>query len=210
MKLEVFDQKTRFESEVYVGDYTEYVKKHADCGYNGVVMKNMPLPYIASLHIHNPIHIPMVGVNFEENKEVFKRADGTTVSNCECMLVSDKSSKKGWLLLAELKYCGGSQLAVQRNLDKAFTQLESTYLHLRDVKHVFGQGEFRCAWVVSLPEHNDLVPFCSFLSEPEVLLDFKDRYGVDVFTDNNLKVVSHEYVVAMGEVRVSRSRGYAG
>ena len=55
----------------------------------------------------------------------------------------------------------------------------------------------RCAGVVSLPEHDDLVPFSSFLSEPEVLLDFKDRYGVDVFTDNNLKVVSHEYVVAM-------------
>jgi hypothetical protein len=115
------------------------------------------------------------------------------------MLVSDKSSKKGWLLLAELKYCGGSQLAVQRNLEKAFTQLESTYLYLRDVKHVFGQGEFRCAWVVSLPEHDDLVPFSSFLSEPEVLLDFKDKYGVDVFTDNNLKVVSHEYVVAKGD-----------
>lgn len=197
MKLEVFDQSTRFESEVYIGDYTEYVKTHVDCGYNGVVMKNMPLPYIASLHIHNPVHIPMIGVNFEENEEVFKRTAGTTVSNCECMLVSDKSSRKGWLLLAELKYCGGSQWAVQRNLEKAFTQLESTYLYLRDVKHVFGQGEFRCAWVVSLPEHDDLVPFSSFLSQPDVLLDYKDRYGVDVFTDNKLKVVSHEHIVAM-------------
>ena len=106
----------------------------------------------------------MLGVNFEENEEVFKRADGTTVSNCECMLVSDKSSKKGWLLLVELKYCGGSQVAVQRNLDKAFSQLESTYLHLRDVKHVFGQGEFRCVWVVSLPEHDALVPFSAMPS----------------------------------------------
>ena len=195
----MFDQRTRFESEVYIGDYTEHVKTHADCGYDGVVMKNMPIPHISSLHIHNPIHIPMQGVNFEENLKLFHKKDGTTIPNCECMLVSDKSSRKGWLLLAELKYCGGSQFAVQRNLEKAFTQLESTYLYLRDVKHVFGQGEFRCAWVVSLPEHDDLVPFRSFLSEPEVLLDFKDKYGVDVFTDNNLKVVSHEYVVAMGD-----------
>lgn len=197
MELEVFDQSTRFESEVYIGDYTEYVKTHADCGYNSVVMKNIPLPYIASLHINNPMHIPMIGVNFEENLDVFRLGDGTTVSNCECMLVSDKSNRKGWQLLAELKYCGGSQLAVQRNLEKAFSQLESTYLYLRDVKHVFGQGEFGCAWVVSLPEHDDLVPFSSFLSEPEVLLEYKDRYGVDVFTDNNLKVVSHEHIVAM-------------
>ena len=197
MELKVFDQRTRFESEVYIGDYTEYVKTHEDCGYNGVVMKNMPLPYISSLHIHNPVHIPMMGVNFEENEDVFKRADGTMVSNCECMLVSDKSSKKGWLLLAELKYCGGSQGAVQRNLEKALSQLESTYLHLRDVKHVFVQGEFRCAWVVSLPEHDDLVPFSSFLSQPELLLDIKDKYGVDVFTDNILKVISHEHIIAM-------------
>ena len=197
MKLEVFDQRTRYESEVYIGDYTQYVKTHPNCGYKGVVMKIMPIPYIASLHIHNPVHIPMLGVNFEENEDVFRMDNGTTVSNCECMLVSDKASKKGWLLLAELKYCGGSQLAVQRNLEKAFTQMESTYLYLRDVKHVFGQGEFRCASVASMPEHDDLVPFSSFMSQPELLLDYKDRYGVDVFTDNNLKVVSHEYVVAM-------------
>lgn len=63
MKLEVFDHRTRFESEVYVGDYTEYVKTHRNCGYNGVVMKNMPIPFISSLHIHNPIHIPIMGVN---------------------------------------------------------------------------------------------------------------------------------------------------
>jgi hypothetical protein len=139
----------------------------------------------------------MLGVNFEENEDVFKREKRSTVSNCECMLLSDKSSRKGWLLLAELKYCGGSQRAIQRNMKNALSQLESTYLHLRDVKHVFVQGEFRCVWVVSLPEHDDLVPFSSFLSQPELLLDFKDKYGVDVFTDNNLKVVSHEYIMAM-------------
>ena len=197
MELKVFDQRARFESEVYIGDYTEYVKTHEDCGCEGVVMKNIPLPFIASLHIHNPVHIPMLGVNFEENEDVFKREKRSTVSNCECMLLSDKSSRKGWLLLAELKYCGGSQMAVQRNMKNALSQLESTYLHLRDVKHVFVQGEFRCVWVVSLPEHDDLVPFSSFLSQPELLLDFKDKYGVDVFTDNNLKVVSHEYIMAM-------------
>ena len=197
MMLEVFGQTTRYESEVYIGDYTEYVKSHPDCGYHGVVISNMPIALISSLHIHNPVHIPMMGVNFEENLDVFKSGDGTIVSNCECMLVSDKASKKGWLLLAELKYCGGSQQAVQRNLEKAFSQMESTYLHLRDKKHVFVQGEYRCAWVVSLPEHDDLIPFSSFMAQPELLLDFKDKYGVDIFTDNNLMVVSHEHIIAM-------------
>ena len=45
MELEVFEQKTRFESEVYIGDYTQYMKMHTDCSYDGVVIKNMPLPY---------------------------------------------------------------------------------------------------------------------------------------------------------------------
>lgn len=197
MMLEVFGQTTRYESEVYIGDYTEYVKSHPDCGYHGVVISNMPIALISSLHIHNPVHIPMMGVNFEKNLDVFKSGDGTIVSNCECMLVSDKASKKGWLFLAELKYCGGSLQAVQRNLEKAFGQMESTYLHLRDEKHVFVQGEYRCAWVVSLPEHDDLIPFSSFMAQPELLLDFKDKYGVDIFTDNNLMVVSHEHIIAM-------------
>lgn len=195
--LEVFGQTTRYESEVYIGDYTEYVKSHPDCGYHGVVISNMPIALISSLHIHNPVHIPMMGVNFEKNLDVFKSGDGTIVSNCECMLVSDKASKKGWLFLAELKYCGGSLQAVQRNLEKAFGQMESTYLHLREKKHVFVQGEYRCAWVVSLPEHDDLIPFSSFMAQPELLLDFKDKYGVDIFTDNNLMVVSHEHIIAM-------------
>lgn len=183
-------------SRRYISATIQYVKSHPDCGYHGVMMSNMPIALISSLHIHNPIHIPIMGVNFEENLDVFRSWDGTTVSNCECMLVSDKASKKGWLLLAELKYCGGSQQAVQRNLEKAFSQMEATYLHQRDENHFFTQGEYRCAWVVSLPEHDDLVPFSSFMSQPELLLDFKDRYGVDIFTDNSLIVVSHEYIIA--------------
>ena len=194
---EVFDHTSRYESEVYIGDYTEYAKSHPDCGFHGLAMSNMPITLISFLHIHNPVHIPMIGVNFEKNLNVFRPGDGTTVSNCECMLVSDRASKKGWLLLAELKYCSGSQQAVQRNLGKAFSQMESTYLHLRDKKHVFTQGEYRCAWVVSLPEHDDLIPFSSFMAQSELLLDFKDKYGVDIFTDNNLMVVSHEHIIAM-------------
>lgn len=31
----------------------------------------------------------------------------------------------------------------------------------------------------------------------DIFLDFKDKYGVDVFTDNNLMVVSHEHIIAM-------------
>lgn len=55
---------------------------------------------------HFPDPLPL-GWNSEENEDVFKREKRSTVSNCECMLLSDKSSRKGWLLLAELKYRGG-------------------------------------------------------------------------------------------------------
>ena len=195
MDLSSFVDKQRFESEIYIGDYSEYHKDNPTSSYKGLVLANMALPYIASLHIHNPIHIPVVGINFEYNLGIFKEQD-KILRNCECMFISDKSAQKGWMLLVELKYCSGSERAVLRNLEKGIEQLEQSYLHLRDNKKLFGQNEFRCAWVISLPEHDELIPFSSFFEQPEILLDYKDKYGVDIFTDNQLTILSHEYLTA--------------
>jgi hypothetical protein len=191
----IFNHTQRFESEIYIGDYTEYAKTHPSSLEKGVKMANMPLDDIEMLSVHNPIHIPVMGVNFELNNNVFKQ-DGFC-SNCECMLVSDKANKKGWLALVELKYCGGSANAVSRNMGKALSQLESTFLHLRDVKKIFKQDDFRFVWVISLPEHDDLIPFSSFYYYPEQLLEYKEKYGVGIFTDNHLTILSHEYIVAL-------------
>ena len=147
----IFRDTQRFESDFYIGDYTEYAKAHPSCGKKGVVMSNMPLTEIKTIHFVNKQHIPVLAINFEKNLEYFKGVDHKLLSNCECMLVSDKARKKGWLVLAELKYCGGKSQMVNRNFEKALSQLKETFLYLRDVKHLFGEKDFRYVWVVSLP-----------------------------------------------------------
>lgn len=196
MDITSLNNTLRFESEIFVGDYSEYSKDNPCCPYNGVMIANMPLQYIAFLHIHNPIHIPVLGVNFESNLDIFRHQDGSLISNCECMFISDKSCKKGWLLLVELKYWSGSKKRLRLNLKKAVSQLESSFLQLSNTKLFFDQREYRCAWVVSLPGHDELIPFSSFFANPDLLLDYKEKYDVDIFTDNQLTILSHEFIVA--------------
>ena len=87
----IFRDTQRFESDFYIGDYTEYAKTHPSCAKKGVVMSNMPLTEIKTLHFVNKQHIPVLAINFEKNLEYFKGVDHKLLSNCECMLVSDKA-----------------------------------------------------------------------------------------------------------------------
>ena len=117
----IFRETERFESDFYIGDYTRYSESHPTCGKTGVVMSNMPFADIKTLHFENKQHIPVLAVNFEKNLSYFRDNDHELVSNCECMLVSDKARKKGWLVLAELKYCGGDPRTVNDNFEKALS-----------------------------------------------------------------------------------------
>ena len=192
----VFTDTQRFESEIYVGDYTNYAESHPHCEYNGVVMSNMPLQHIACLHFSNRQHIPVLAVNFEKNLGYFKKDGHQIASNCECMLVSDKARRRGWLILAELKYCGGDPRTVMENFSQALAQVRDTFSYLRDVKHLFAEFEYRYVWVVSLPEHNELVPFSQFYPSPERILEYKDLYHVSLVSANEVVIRTHQHVKA--------------
>ena len=190
----IFRGTERFESDFYIGDYTEYAKKHPTHRLDGVVMSNMPLTEIKTLHFVNKQHIPVLAINFEKNLNYFKGVDHKLLSNCECMLVSDKARKKGWLVLAELKYCGGKSQMVNRNFEKALSQLKETFLYLRDVKHLFGEKDFRYVWVVSLPGHDEMIPFSQFYPSPDKLLAYKDEYDVNLICSNTLEIRTHQHI----------------
>lgn len=190
----IFRGTERFESDFYIGDYTEYAKYHPAYGNKGVVMSNMPLTEIKTLHFVNKQHIPVLAINFEKNLEYFKGVDHKLLSNCECMLVSDKARKKGWLVLAELKYCGGKSQMVNRNFEKALSQLKETFLYLRDVKHLFGEKDFRYVWVVSLPGHDEMIPFSQFYPSPDKLLAYKDEYDVNLICSNTIEIRTHQHI----------------
>ena len=147
---ETFRETLRFESDFYVGDYTQYAANHPGYQYTGVIMSDVSLPDIQSLHLLNRQHVPVLAINFEKNLAYFKDEKGNLVPNCECMLVSDKARRKGWLILAELKYCGGNPRTVKENFEMALAQVRDTFLFLRDVKHLFGAEDYKYVWVVSL------------------------------------------------------------
>lgn len=190
----IFRDTQRFESDFYIGDYTEYVKNHPTCGNDGVVMSNMSLPEIKTLHFVNKQHIPVLAINFEKNQSYFKESKQGIVSNCECMLVSDKARKKGWLVLAELKYCGGEPKTVNRNFKKALSQLKETFLYLRDIKRLFGESEYRYVWIVSLPEHDEMIPFSQFYPSPGDLLAYNEQYHVNLICSNTIEIRTHQHI----------------
>lgn len=190
----IFRDTQRFESDFYIGDYTEYAKAHPSCVKKRVVMSNMPLTEIKTLHFVNKQHIPVLAINFEKNQNWFKDPKQGSVRNCECMLVSDKARKKGWLVLAELKYCGGEPKTINRNFRHALSQLEGTFLYLRDVKHLFAEKEFRYIWVVSIPEHDEMIPFSKFYPSPGNLLAYKEQYHVNLICSNTIEIRTHQHI----------------
>ncbi len=190
----IFRETECFESDFFIGDYTEYAKSHPNCGIDGVVMSNMPLAEIKALHFINKQHIPVLAINFEKNLNYFKDTEEGIISNCECMLVSDKARKKGWLVLVELKYCGGAPKTINRNFKHALSQLMDTFLYLRDVKHLFGESEYRYIWVVSLPEHDEMIPFSQFYPSPERILKYKELLHVNLICSNTIEVRTHQHI----------------
>lgn len=190
----IFKATQRFESDFYVGDYTHYAEQNPDCNQQGVVLSNMPLSQIGSLRFINHQHIPVLGVNFEKNLGYFKEKGRELATNCECMVVSDKARKRGWLILAEQKYCGGDPRTVLDNFSQALSQVRDTFLYLRDTKHLFGCDDYRYIWVVSLPEHDNLVPFSQFYPSPGRILEYKETLHVNLISSNEIEIRTHQHV----------------
>ena len=190
----IFRETERFESDFYIGDYTHYAESHPAYLNTGVVMSNRPLVDINALHFVNKRHIPVLAINFEKNLGYFRVNNQELESNCECMLVSDKARKKGWLILAELKYCGGNPRTVNENFENALSQVRDTFLYLRDVKHLFGETDYQYIWVVSLPEHDEMIPFNQFYPSPDRILVYKEELHVNLICSNIIEIRTHQHV----------------
>lgn len=169
---------------VYVADYTQFASEHLDMVEKGVVICDVKPQLIGSLLFRNPNGVKVFSVNFEKNPAVFKIDDGKKVSNCECMLVSEQGNKKRWLALAELKYCKGEDCNIASNFKDALNQLRDTFLHLRDVVGLFKENDYRYFWIISMPEHNDKVPFSAFVLSQDELVAYKDIYNSLIISDN--------------------------
>ena len=54
--------------------------------------------------------------------------------------------------------------------------------------------DYRYIWVVSLPEHDDLIPFSQFYPSPERILDYKEKLHVNLISSNVIEILTHQHV----------------
>lgn len=171
-------------SDVYVVDYTQYSSEHPELAKRGVVVSDVKPDTIGSLLFRNPNGVKVLSVNFEKNQALFKPKRRDKVSNCECMLVSEQGNQKRWLALTELKYCKGKDRNIASNFATALGQLRDTFVYLRDEVRLFGINDYRYFWIISMPEHNDRIPFSAFVLTQDELMEYKNLYNTVIISDN--------------------------
>ena len=185
----IFSNIRHHSGDVYVADYTQYAKSHPESPMKGVTISDVRPPLIGSLAFENPNAVRLMSVNFEENQYFFRPiGEHRTVSNCECMLVSEDGAKKRWIVLAELKYCKGEDRNIASNFSKALSQLEETFLYLVDEKKIFATSDYRFYWVVSIPEHSEKAPFSAFFLSQDDELQYKEKYNSIIISDNVARI----------------------
>lgn len=164
-----FNRASLQNGDSYVVDYT-----HDSGGERGVeITPEVPIDGMPFLHLCNPRRIEYWSVNFEQHDGFFWFTDENDirkkVQNCECMFVASRARRKGWMLLAELKY-PESPDAVERNSQSAYLQLLNTLSWLAD-KDVANANNHRIYLNVSIPEYSIQEPFTSFLFSQDDLLE---------------------------------------
>ncbi len=170
--------------DVYVADYTQFASEHPELATRGVVVSDVKPEMIGSLLFRNPNGVKVLSVNFENNQALFKPNGRDKVSNCECMLVSEQGNQKRWLALTELKYCKGKDRNIASNFETALGQLRDTFVYLRDEVGLFGINDYRYFWIISMPEHNDKIPFSAFVLTQDELMEYKNLYNTVIISDN--------------------------
>lgn len=179
-----------FEDDVYVADYTEKANregKHLTLEKrkllrSGVEIQGKPFDDIAYFCLHNPDHKGVFVVNFEHNKGFFPKG----IRDCECMM-RPKGVKKGWLLLAELKYCQAKNII--NNVDSAYKQLRQTWGLLKATS-LFKRAHCKVFFNVSLPEKGDSIPFSSFLVNQDEINGWCRTEHVHLFGVNDVLIVN--------------------
>lgn len=162
-------------TDAFVADYT-----NISGNVSGVeIFASLP-DDIACFHLKNHRLVKYLVVNFEDYPRYQKN------KNCECMFVSINPDNKSWMLFTELKYC--MEKNVKDNVKKAYEQVFGT---LDAVFKEIGQpkDKYRIYVNVSVPDHSNQEPFCSFLYTQDELLDYKDN-GIMVYGQNEIEVMN--------------------
>ena len=82
---------------------------------------------------------------------------------------------------------------IQENAVNALDELEKTRDRLME-KGVLNHDEYRLYFDISFPEHTSREPFQSFLFTPNELLDYKEKYKVNLMGYNRVLVANGAFL----------------
>lgn len=114
-------------NSIYVADYTEQTK-HSQNKRAIELIDTSPPSNIDYFTVNNPCNLEMDGIPFDNNS--FTRPDGSTLSQCECVIYPHNSNGNSWILFLELKYSYKAKNN-KNNLNKARRQLFKTQYYYR-------------------------------------------------------------------------------
>ena len=172
--------------DVFIADFTNFFGKpgYGDLPRQGVSVRIRDNGIIPSFVIHNEHGVMFRVVNNERNPAVFKRTDGSPVTQCECIVYADRNdNKKGWLFFLELKYCEAKN-RFERMLE-GISQLKTTCNYILNEKQEFAADHFkRIFLVISTPGVEPLDPFDASYFNQDDMLAIKEETGAVLRSSN--------------------------
>jgi len=176
--------------DVYIADFTNFVGKpdYANLPCQGVMVGIQENGMIPSFIIRDEHSFPFRVINNEHNPAVFKREDGSSVTQCECIVYADRNdNRKGWLFFLELKYCDGKN-RYDRMLE-GIGQLKATCNFILKEKQELDATLFNKKFlVVSTPGVEPLDPFDASYFDQDYILTVKEETGALLRSANELHI----------------------
>lgn len=188
-----------FDEDVFIADFTEYNNTHGSqsTDFSGVTIGKEKNGIISSFILNNPNKVQVKVVNNENNQPVYTREDKTKVSNCECIIHTDRhDNRKGWLMFLELKYCKPQN--VYARMLEGIGQLKATCNYILKEKQEIDESQYSKKYlVISTPGVEPLDPFDASYFVQEDMLTIKEETGA------LLKAANQAWVLTPAVVKFS-------
>lgn len=174
--------------DIFVADFTRYKASHPEeeIPNDGVLISNCENGIVPSLWIENPNHHPIDVVNIEHNPALFKRADGTLRTQCECICYAIRSESPAWMLFMELKYCQPKNR--YENILTGMHQLKETCKYVLEEQGLFEDAKYKRVFVVSTPGIEPLDAFDATYFDQEDMMAFRKECKAVLYLSNHLVV----------------------
>jgi len=168
----------KFNRKIYIADFTDYNNTQSNelIPFSGVVIGTIDNGILPSFELTNDNNVDLVVINNEKNKGFYKKSNGQQVSQCECIIHTDRQdNKKGWIIFVELKYCAAKN--IYDNMINGISQLKATCNYVIKEKELYNPSRFKKYLVISTPGVEPLDPFDASYFDQDFILTIKEETG---------------------------------